>query len=464
MELWELTGVEIARRVRAGEVSAADVALAQLGRIDYTNHEINAIVDLFADETLRMARAVDAKIAAGEDPGPMAGVPVTIKVNVDQAGHATTNGLKMARDLIAQTDSPVVRSLRDAGAVIVGRTNTPAFSLRWFTKNDIHGQTLNPHNPGVTPGGSSGGAASAVAAGLCAVGHGTDIGGSIRYPAYACGIYGLRPTLGRIAAFNASGPERHIGGQIMAVSGPLARSVDDIEQALTALATPSTEDPWHVPVPLDLGPFPRRVALCEAPDGMTVAAEVRAALRAAADTLANAGWEITETPPPPMQPAADINAILWMAEMRMGAAALVEKEAEPDSTFVFNYMTKRSEPVDAAGLLTALRDRATLIREWQRFLSATPVLLCPNSGERPFDQQADVSSEARFEEIMQAQLTQLAIPALGLPGLSVPTGMAGDRPMGVQLIAGRYREDILLAAARDLAAAHPPVTPISPKG
>lgn len=457
MELWELTATEIARRVRAQEVSAADVALSTLGRIDGTNHDINAIVQLFADETLRAARAVDARIAAGEDPGPMAGVPVTIKVNVDQKGHATTNGLKLARDLIAAEDSPVVSNLRRAGAVIVGRSNTPAFSLRWFCKNDLHGETLNPHGAGITPGGSSGGAAAATAAGLCAIGHGTDIGGSIRYPAYACGLFGLRPTLGRVAAFNASGAERHIGGQIMAVSGPLARSVDDIELATRAMIAPDPRDPWHVPAPLALGEVPRRALLCETPDGMTVAAEVRAGLRAAADALSDAGWEVEEGQTPPMRPAAEINAILWMGEMRMGAADLVAREAEPEAAFVFNHMASRVGEVDAAGLMRALQDRARLLRDWQVMFARTPLVLCPVSGEGPFERQADQQGRARLDEILEAQLTQLAVPALGLPGLAVPLAPAAGRPMGVQLLAGRYREDVLLKAARDIAPAAVPV-------
>ncbi|MEM7441117.1 MAG: amidase family protein [Pseudomonadota bacterium] len=462
MEYWQMTAAQIATMVRTGQVSAADIALSHLGRIDYTNHEINAIVQVFADETMRMARAVDAQVASGKDPGPLAGVPITIKVNVDQAGHATTNGLKLCRDLVAEHDSPVVTNLRNAGAVIVGRTNTPAFSLRWFCRNDVHGETLNPHGAGITPGGSSGGAAAATAAGFCVMGHGTDIGGSIRYPAYACGLFGLRPTLGRVGAFNASGAERHIGGQIMAVSGPLTRSIEDIELSMEAMIAPTPDDPWHVPAPLDQGPFERRVTLCEAPDGMDVAPDVRAALRAAATALAAAGWQVDEATPPPMQPAADINAVLWMAEMRMGAADLVAKEDEPDSSFVFGEMLRRSEQVDAAGLLNALQSRATHIRAWQRFFDEKSLLLCPISGEVPFDRQADQESPERFEAIMQAQLTQVAIPALGLPGLSVPVPPVAGRPMGVQLIAGRYREDILIAAARDIAP--DPVAVVDPQG
>ena len=146
--------------------------------------------------------------------GPLAGVPVTVKVNIDQEGFATTNGLKLQRDVIAKANNPVVDNLRKAGAVILGRTNCPAFSYRWFTTNLIHGDTKNPRDPGITPGGSSGGAGAAVAAGIGHIAHGTDIAGSIRYPAYACGVHGLRPTIGRIAAFNAALPERPIGPQI----------------------------------------------------------------------------------------------------------------------------------------------------------------------------------------------------------------------------------------------------------
>src|SRR5690606_17503647 len=147
----------------------------------------NAVVREMPEEALAAARAIDAAIARGDDPGPLAGVPVTTKENVDQQGFATTNGLRLQRDLVAREDSPVVANLRRAGAVIVGRTNTPAFSLRWFTRNSLRGHTLNPRNRAITPGGSSGGAAAAVASGIGAIGHGTDIGGSIRYPAYACG-------------------------------------------------------------------------------------------------------------------------------------------------------------------------------------------------------------------------------------------------------------------------------------
>lgn len=329
-ELWKLSATEIAAKIRAKDVSAVEVAQAHLDRIDAVNPALNAVVQHMPDEALAAAAAIDADIAAGREVGPMAGVPVTIKVNVDQKGFATTNGLKMLENLIAEHDSPVVSNMRKAGAVIVGRTNTPAFSLRWFTKNDLHGQTLNPHGANITPGGSSGGAGSSVASGMAAVGHGTDIGGSIRYPAYACGIHGLRPTLGRLPAYNPSGADRHIGGQLMAVGGPLARSMDDIDLSLRTMAAEDLRDPWWVPAPIDQGEFPRRAALCVRPDGMEVAPEIEVGLRAAAQVLAAAGWEVEEVETPPLQPSADINAQLWLAEMRQGVDKLIARRYRED--------------------------------------------------------------------------------------------------------------------------------------
>ncbi len=452
-DIWAWSATEITAAIRAKELSARDVTQAHLDRIAAVNPSINAVVQEMPQEALDQAQAIDDAIAAGQDPGPMAGVPVTIKVNVDQAGHATTNGLKLQKDLIAQTDNPVVAKLRAAGAVIVGRTNTPAFSLRWFTDNDLHGQTLNPRNPALTPGGSSGGAGAAVAAGLCAVGHGTDIAGSVRYPAYACGLQGLRPSLGRVPARNASSADRFIGAQLMAVSGPLARSLDDLELAFHAMSGADPQDPWALPMPHDLGPFEKHATLCLAPDDMPVAPQVIAALHTAADALRDAGWTVTQAQPPSMRAAAAINARLWMAENHMAARDALTQEANAAALFVTEQMTAGMDTPDLTNLMTALRDRVTLLREWHSFFAKTPVLLCPSSGALPFPQIEDTKDPDAFAAVYEAQLPQRAAPAMGLPGLSVSTQPSGDTPMGVQLLAAPYREDILFAAGRVIEAA-----------
>src|SRR3569832_847580 len=291
-DLWRLSAADLAALIKSRKVSAREAAAAALARLDAVNPNINAVIDHRPAEVLAQAADVDAAIARGEDAGPLGGVPVTVKVNIDQQGFATTNGLKLQRDAIAGSNSPVVDNLRKAGAVILGRTNCPAFSYRWFTSNLIHGDTKNPRDVSLTPGGSSGGAGSAVAAGIGHIAHGTDIAGSIRYPAYACGVHGLRPTLGRIPAFNPALPERPIGPQIMAVSGPLARSVNALRISLAAMSARDVRAPWYVPAPLQGPARNKRAALCLNPDGLATTPEVKAAVTDAGKRLERAGWTV----------------------------------------------------------------------------------------------------------------------------------------------------------------------------
>lgn len=451
--LWSLTAAELAPLIARREVSVREITEASLAHIDATNPALNAIVQLRDAEALAEADAIDARLAKGEDPGRLAGVPVTIKVNVDQRGHATTNGLKTQADLVAETDNPVVANLRRAGAVIVGRTNTPAFSLRWFTRNGLHGATLNPHDPGLTPGGSSGGAGAAVATGMGAIAYGTDIAGSIRYPAYACGVHGLRPSLGRVPAFNATAGDRLIGGQLMAVGGPLARSIPDLALALAAMAVPDLRDPWYQPMPLQGPRAPKRVAYVEAPDDMPVAAPIRAALRAAAQRLQDAGYQVEAVATPPWREAMALQLRLWMAEFRHTGLAGLRAEDDPDANFVYAQMTRHCPEIDLHGLMDSLKQRARLTRLWRGFLADWPLVLCPVSGELPFADHRDVASEADFDAVLEAQLPLIATPFMGLPGLTVTTGRQGRAPVGVQLVADQFREDLLLAAGEVLAPA-----------
>src|SRR6185436_18796303 len=329
-DLWRLSAAEMASLVKSKKVSAKEAATAALARLDAVNPNINAVVDHRPEDVLAQASAVDAAIGRGEDAGPLGGVPVTVKVNIDQQGYATTNGLKLQREAIAKTNSPVIDNLRKAGAVILGRTNCPAFSYRWFTSNLVHGDTKNPRDPGITPGGSSGGAGAAVAAGIGHIAHGTDIAGSIRYPAYACGVHGLRPTVGRVAAFNAALPERPIGQQISAVSGPLARTIGDLRIALAAMSGKDFRDPWWVPAPL-VGPaMPKRVAMCLNPDGLDPVPEVRAAVADAGKRLQRAGWTVEEIAnTPPLREAADLQTKLWLGDGYEAQLEMAEREGDP---------------------------------------------------------------------------------------------------------------------------------------
>ena len=461
-DIWRLSAAELAGLIRSKQVSAKEAASAGLARLDAVNPKINAVVEHRPKDVLAQAEAIDAAIAGNEKLGPLAGVPVTVKVNIDQEGFATTNGLKLQREIIARSNSPVIDNLRKAGAVILGRTNCPAFSYRWFTTNLVHGDTKNPRDASITPGGSSGGAGAAVAAGIGHIAHGTDIAGSIRYPAYACGVHGLRPTVGRIAAFNAALPERTIGPQISAVSGPLARTIGDIRIALAAMSGRDARDPWWVPAPLEGPAMPKRAALCLQPDGLETSAEVKAAVADAGKRLERAGWTVEEVATPPLREAAELQTKLWLGDGYEAQLAAAEREGDPGALACLRGNRAKVFPFDADAFSGALTRRATLTREWLQFLETYSVLLMPVSGELPFPDGLDMRDDASFARVWRAQLTQIAIPFMGLPALTVSTGLVGKVPVGVQIVSGRYREDLCLLAGEAIEAGGTPPSPIDP--
>ena len=461
-DIWRLSAQDLAALIKSKKLSAKEAAQAALARLDAVNPKLNAVIDHRPADVLAQASAVDAAIGRGEEVGPLAGVPVTVKVNIDQQGFATTNGLKLQRDTIAKSNSPVIDNLRKSGAVILGRTNCPAFSYRWFTTNLVHGDTRNPRDPGITPGGSSGGAASAVAAGIGHIAHGTDIAGSIRYPAYACGVHGLRTTLGRIPAFNAALPERGIGPQLCAVSGPLARTIADLRIALAAMSAMDARDPWWVPAPLLGPPMPKRAAMCLNPDGLDPVPEVKAAVADAGKRLERAGWiveEISDTPP--LREAAELNTKLWLGDGYEAQLEAAEREGDPGALACLRGNRSKVFPFDLSKTLTR---RLTLTREWLAFFEKYPVLLMPVSGELPFPDHLDRKDEASFARVWHAQMPQIGIPLMGLPGLTVSTGLVGRIPVGVQIVSGRFREDLLLAAGEAIEAGGTPSAAIDPAG
>jgi amidase len=462
-DLWRLSAADVAAAIRSKKVSAKQVASAALARLEAVNPAVNAVVDHRPEDVLAQAAAVDAAIARNEAVGPLAGVPVTVKVNIDQEGFATTNGLKLQRDVIARSNTPVIDNLRKSGAVILGRTNCPAFSFRWFTTNLMHGDTRNPRDPGITPGGSSGGAGAAVAAGIGHIAHGTDIAGSIRYPAYACGVHGLRPTVGRVAAYNAALPERTIAAQSSAVSGPLARTIGDLRIALAAMSGKDVRDPWWNPVPLEGPAMPKRAALCFHPDGLETVAEVKAAIADAAKRLERAGWTVEEVETtPPLREAADWQTKLWLGDGFEAQLEAAEREGDPGALACLRGNKSKVFPFDAAAFSKALTRRATLSREWLLFLEEYPVLLMPVSAELPFPDGLDLRDDASFARVWRAQLPQIAIPFMGLPALTVSTGLVGRVPVGVQLVSGRYREDLCLLAGEAIEAGGTPSSPVDP--
>lgn len=449
--IWQWTAVQTASAIRNGAVSAEEAVKAHVERMHAINPKLNAVVVDLSAEAIKAARAADRARAKGADLPPLHGVPITIKENVDYEGRPNPNGVPAQMGLIAPSDSPVVRNLKKAGAIVLGLTNTPEFSFRGFTDNPLHGLTLNPWDDGITCGGSSGGAGAAVAAGIGTIGHGNDIGGSLRWPAHCNGIVTIKPTQGRIPAYNESATaERPMLAHLMSAQGPLTRSVADARLALAAMSQRDPRDPWWVPAPLE-GPKPKgpiKVALAKIPQDMKVDVSVRAALRQAADDLEKSGYRVSEVEVP------DITGVwhTWHDIISTEVVALQEAGmlavTSDDFKIAWGGMRKGANILDHEGFMRATADRNGHIRRWQMFFEDYPVILAPTTVQpTPGPREDAVSGERTYELFFNDLRFISAINVLGLPGAVVPVTLHKGRPIGVQLIAGRYREDLALAAA-----------------
>jgi amidase len=464
--LWQWNADEVATAIRTRRISSREAVQAVLQRLDAVNPALNAVTVLLADQALAAADRADAAVKRGEVLGPLHGVPVTVKENIDQADQATANGVVAFKDLIAKVDSPPVANWKRAGAVIVGRTNTPAFSLRWHTDNELRGRTYNPWARTRTPGGSSGGAAAAVVAGIAPLAHGNDLGGSIRYPAYCCGVAGIRPTLGRVPAYNATVTEdRPIGHQLMSVQGPLARRVADVRLGLGAMAARDPRDPWWAGVPLD-GPAlarPLRVALTVDPARQGVHRAVAGAVRAAGLALAEAGYAVEEVEPPAVDAVAANWATLVFNEMRHMTLPYIERHGGEDLNRCTELILSGVADLDVDTYMRALAERTRHIREWMVFMERYALVVGPVSTEPPFEVGFDVKDADTTARVLRAQRLLVAVNLLGLPAVAVPCGLTEGVPLGVQVIASRYREDLCLDAAEVIEARHGLTTPIDPR-
>jgi amidase len=256
-ELWRMPATELADLIRTRKVSAREASEAALQRRNAVNPQINAVVahGHRTDLVQEKADQVDQLVARGKDPRLLAGVPVTVKINADQAGFATTNGTRLQEHVVAEADNQAVDNLRRVCAALLGRSNLPTFTLRWFTSNHVHESTRNLRDPSFTPGGSCG--AAAVAAGIGLLVLGNVIGWSIRYAVYACRAHWLKPTFGRVLAYNSSSQERPIGTQLMSSTGPMRRMLEDLCVGLLAMSAPDLRDPWRVPTLIEGPPTPQ---------------------------------------------------------------------------------------------------------------------------------------------------------------------------------------------------------------
>ncbi len=465
-ELWELDGWQLADGVRRGEISSADALDESLARIAARNDELNCVC--FLDEEGARARAaeIDAAVARGEDPGLFAGVPVGVKELAQAQGFPDTHASVVYRDDVAPEDCPEVAGLRAAGAVITGLTTAPEFGIPSYTASPLHGITRNPWNPERTPGGSSGGSAAAVSAGLFAVCTGSDGGGSIRIPSAYTGLPGMKPTFGRIAHGGMHDP---FDTGLTSVSGPMVRSVRDAARYLDATSGPHVADPTSLPKPAPYEPLVADVDRArDLLRGRRVAwsstlgyAETDTAVEASTHDLAMALVEAAELEliDVPMQFPRPGRAWGLLGAGNMAAWKLDRcREQLDDLDFLARTSVEGLPNLRARHLGAAVRRRQEILCASAEVFEQVDLLLVPTTPTTAYQAEGTLTGDLNGREV---DLLYLSAPftapfnMTGQPGMSIPATPVGGMPCGLQIVARRHEDELCLAAGAVLEAVRP---------
>jgi len=462
-ELWQESATTLAEMIRSGASSSREIVEAHLERIESVNQLVNAVVEVRPDEVRREADAADAAVKAGAPLGPLHGVPFTIKINIDVAGYATSEGTVALKDFMATEDAPTVERMRAGGAVALARTNMPDLGLRVNTVSALHGATHNPWRHGLTAGGSSGGEAAAIASGMSPIGLGNDIGGSLRNPAYACGIASIKPSRGRVPGRNPSATiDQAINSQVMSAEGVLARHVGDVRRGLEVVMGAHRRDPQSIDAPLKGREVSRRVALVPTPLGGTTDPNIAEGVRVAGRALEEAGYEVEEIEPPMLFESYLAWAELQLTSMNMTAASLDLLLGDDAKRFI-ELTDAGFPPPTTESLFVMHQSRWRVASEWRKFMTDYPLVVGPTWTQPPFELGFDiVDAESAIKVI---EMVRFVLPAnlMGLPSACVPTGIVNGLPTGVQIIAELLREDLCLDAAQVVEESVGVLTPIDPR-
>ena len=454
---------EIATQIRKKEISPVDVARLHLDRIERLNPTLNAFVDWKPDLVLAQAREAEKAVRRGEDIGPLHGVPLSIKASIDVAGHRSEAGSRLRAGYIAAEDAPLVARLRAAGAMILGVMNTPELLMAWETDNLLYGRTNNPWDLTRTAGGSSGGEAAAIAAGLSAGGVGSDGGGSIREPAHFCGICGLKPTPGRIPS---TGHFPKSGGPfaLLGVVGPMARTVADVQTLFEGMAGWDDGDPCSAPV--DLRQIQEKIVRDVAigffeDDGRTpVTQETRLAVNRAASLLSNAGFRVDSFRPEGLEEARQ----LWWKFFGTAGGMILgpmlrghESELSPILREFYSWTA--AEPVHSGqSLLATWLGRDEVREKILVQMRKHPVLICPTAAVPAFHHgEREWKIEGKTAKYLDAWSYCEWFNLLGFPAVVVPMGFSDEGlPIGVQIVGRPWEEELVLAVAAALEQARGP--------
>jgi Asp-tRNA(Asn)/Glu-tRNA(Gln) amidotransferase A subunit family amidase len=457
-----LSASEMAEQIRSKRVSPVELVEAHLNRIEKLNPKLNAFVQVDHECALIYARHAEAALLRNNELGPLHGVPISIKSSIDVAGMRCEAGTKLRAGHIAQTDAPLVARLRQAGAIILGVTNTPELLMAWETDNLLYGCTNNPWDLSRTAGGSSGGEAAAIASGCSAGGVGSDGGGSIRVPAHFCGICGLKPTPGRIPA-TGHYPQSVGPFALLGVVGPMARTVADLKILFETMQGPDIGDPSAAPVPVR---WPDRRSLKKTrigyfeEDGRTpVTSETRAAVRKAAEALCNAGFEVEPFRPNCIEKARQ----LWWKVFGVAGGMLLgpltcgrESELSPILK-EFNGWVRAETPHTAQSLLDTWIERDLVRMQIFEQMKEFPILLCPVASIPAFrHRERSWQLEGKTVKYLDAWSYCEWFNLLGMPAATVPVAQSPEGlPIGVQIIARPWHEELVLGLSEVVETARP---------
>jgi len=445
-EMCFLTAREMARMIRKKEISVRECMEAHLQQIEKVNPRVNAIVTMIPPEqALDAATKADTLLARGEAPGPLYGLPVAHKDLVLTKGIRTTFGSRVFKDFVPGEDDLIVERFRNAGAITIGKTNTPEFGAGSQTFNEVFGETVNPYDRSKTCGGSSGGAAVALACGMLPIADGSDLGGSLRNPASFCNVVGFRPSPGRVPSWPRQAAWFHL-----AVQGPMARTVDDIALILTAIAGLDRRSPISIAEPGSIFAEPLnrdfkdvRIAWSMDLDGLPVDPEVTAAIDAQRHTFEGLGC-ITDEASPDFSDADEIFHVwrAWHYELMFGELLKKHREKLKD-TVVWNI--EKGTKLTGPEIGTAERKRTALYHQVREFMETYEYMIMPVSQVPPFDLKQRYIEEingVKMHTYIDWMKSCYYISTIGNPSISVPCGFtSGGLPVGLQIV-GRHHDDL----------------------
>jgi amidase len=439
-----LSAVELAGLIRAKALSARDVVAAHLAQIERVNPGVNAIVTLVGDRAMERARQADEELARGDDVGPLHGLPIAHKDLQPTNGIRTTFGSPIFKDFVPSDDSLLVERLRRAGAIVVGKTNTPEFGAGSQTFNPVFGSTLNPYDHDKTCGGSSGGAAVALATGMLPIADGSDMGGSLRNPASFCNVVGLRPSPGRVPTWPAA-----TAWSTLSVDGPMARSVADVALMLSAIAGPDPRSPIALgdsgsrfAAPLERDFKGVRIAWWKNLGGVPVDLRVREAVNAQRRAFESLGCIVEEAEPDFVDFDAVFKTVRAMAFLTGVAPRIAGHRDQVKETI--RWEIERGERLTVGELVSAETKRTELYHRMRQFMERYEFFVLPTVQVPPFDIDQPYITEidgVAMETYIDWMKSCYYISIVGNPAISVPCGFTPEGlPVGLQIV-GRHRDD-----------------------